>query len=202
MRASGTLALLLIVSCYPSFPEEVTCAAWCQTLGDHCDAEADDVPDCVALCEADVFYEGSVAGEVGEYGTTSGNFLACRLEHAYRASEAGEATDREASCSAAATHGGGVCGDRQDVWCRLGAAVCGPDAAILPDEPTFQLATPWRDGRDACLAMDTSDITDAQFEAASADLARARVHAVGGAWAEFTNCCQEGGTGDDLGCGN
>ncbi len=184
-----------------SYPVKLACETYCQTLEASCDAEADETPDCVELCEADVFYEGSVSGEVGEWGASSGNFLACRLEHAYRASEASEPADQAASCSAAATHGGDVCGSYQDVWCKLGATVCGPDAAMLPDEPTFQLATPWRDGLDACLAMDTSAMTDAEFEAASGDLARARRHASQGDWADFTNCCQEGGTGEDLDCG-
>jgi len=201
VRSILVVAGLVLVSCYPSFPDEVTCAAWCSNLDASCSDEFDDTPECLALCEADVFYEGSVSGEVGEYGTTSGNFLACRLEHAYRAGEAAEAPDQATACSAAATHGGDTCGSYQDVWCELGAAVCGPEAALLPDEPAFQLATPWRDGRDACLAMDVADVTAEQFEARAADLAEALVRATDGDWSGFSNCCQEGGTDVALGCG-
>ncbi len=187
-------AAVALASCYPAFDETVDCDAWCTNLDRHCDAVSADTPECVRLCEAGVFGEG------GEYGASTGNTVACRLEHAYRAGETSEAADVEAACSAAGPSGGGVCGDLQEVWCGIGLAVCGPDAELLPPEPTFQLATPWRDGAAGCAAVDTNDVDAGQFAERAADLARARVHARQGDWSGFANCCQEAGTDEPLGC--
>lgn len=194
---STTLAAgLLLGGCFPEFSTEVSCERYCGVLEDQCVGQHDDAAGCVELCEAGVFFDGDGPNPgLGAYGTDDRNLVACRLEHGLRASEAPNDADATLQCAIAGVSGGGVCGSRQEVWCKLGDTICGPGSEFLPDEPTFQLGTPWRDGLLACLTAE--DVDEPALDTRTRDLARARAWAVEENWGHFARCCQRGG--DDTG---
>ncbi len=194
----GALAVTLglLWSCYPEFPADVSCARYCEVLEAQCGGQHDDASGCLALCEAGVFYDGDTPNEgLGSYGAETGNLVACRLEHGLQASEAATSDDANDACAVAGVSGGGVCGSRQEVWCKLGDRICGPDSEFLPPEQTFQLAVPWRDGLAACLAAE--DVGEQALDSRAISLARARAWSVEENWVQYAGCCQRGG--DDSG---
>ena len=100
-----------------------TCADYCAAMGELCPNEPawDDEAGCLAFCQG---WPGLPPGDFGE---TAGSTLGCRLNQA-----------EQGDCAAAGPTGGGVCGTWCEVFCDLGAVLCGggdfPAADACPEQ--------------------------------------------------------------------
>ena len=114
------LFAFLLAPFEPAYAQDITCENWCALLSDHCPEEVLHNEDfCLDYCNHP-YLDILPAGTAGD---TSGNTLACRIEHAEAAGSATGAT-REALCAAAAMSGGDTCGSYCDVYCHLALETC------------------------------------------------------------------------------
>jgi cysteine-rich repeat protein len=121
-EALGDCCADLASVCRPAAP---SCAAYCDEVMAACPGAYASVAACALTCT-------STGWRLGEPGAASGNTVACRQRWAAVAASA-DAGVAEA-CAAAGPGGGGVCGQRCDVFCDAIDNNCAPDAT--PFDPS------------------------------------------------------------------
>jgi hypothetical protein len=132
--ALALAAAAVAVACGSSSDEKtqadpLTCANYCSTVATNCAAQAPfDGFDCATYC-------GQVSWTPGTEGATSGNTLACRLQHATLA-----ATNAALHCPHAGPTGAAVCGSYCDTYCELALEACTGGNQVYPDLATCQTA--------------------------------------------------------------